>query len=54
MAKLSAWIITIIGVILTLPLLGIAVPGSNWLVPLLVLALGVTKLLRSYKLVKKI
>lgn len=52
MAKMSAWIITVIGAILVLAKLGIDLTMNGWLIPLLVLALGVTKLLRSYKLMK--
>lgn len=54
MSKISAWLITFIGVLLALPLLGVAVSATtnSWLIALAVLAIGVTKLLRSYKLAK--
>ena len=53
MAKLSAWIITIIGVLLVLPLLGLTVVPANikdWLIALGVLVWGIAKLKRNYKL----
>ena len=49
MAKLSAWLITVIGVLLVLAALNITVPYNNWLIALLVLALGISKLIRNYK-----
>lgn len=54
MAKLSAWIITIVGVIMVLGLIpGIGFDWTNmmvqWVLALLVLVLGVTKLARNYK-----
>ncbi len=49
MAKLSGWLITIIGIILVLPFLGVmSLEAYGWLVPVLVLILGVTKLARNY------
>ena len=48
--KSSAWIVTFIGVLLVLPLLGIAVtPLGRWLFALAVLVLGITKLMKEYK-----
>jgi len=50
MAKLTAWLVTLIGVLL---LVGLMVPmiasWNTWLVPLLVLIIGVAKLMRNYK-----
>jgi len=50
MAKLTAWIVTIIGVLLVLPLVGVAAlqPFNDWLIALGVLAIGVGKLIRNY------
>lgn len=51
MAKLTAWLVTLIGVLLILPALGVALPAwiGTWIVPLAVLAIGVSKLIRNYK-----
>ena len=51
MAKLTAILVTIIGILLVLPLLGItALAGYNdWVIALAVLIIGVGKLLRNYK-----
>ena len=52
MAKLTAWIFTIIGLMLVLQLL---IPTTfsgawfNWIVALLVLVMGIAKLMRNYK-----
>jgi hypothetical protein len=50
MAKLTAWIVTIIGVLLLLPLLNVTQLDtySPWLIALGVLAIGITKLMRNY------
>lgn len=50
MAKLTAWLVTIIGVLLVLPLIGVSQLDalSKWLVPLGVLAIGIGKLVRNY------
>ena len=50
MAKLTAWLVTIIGVLLVLPLLGvIALEGvADWLIPIAVLVVGLGKLSRNY------
>lgn len=51
MAKLTAWIVTIIGVLLVLPLIGVnqlAGQVTNWLIALGVLVIGVGKLMRNY------
>lgn len=51
MAKLSAWLITIIGILLVLPLINVDIGAqlNAWLMALLVLVLGVSKLVRNYK-----
>ena len=52
MAKLTAWLVTIIGLLLVLQLLMPATfTGAwfNWLVALGVLAIGIGKLMRNYK-----
>ena len=51
MAKISAWLFTLVGVLYLLPLLGIGVVSANlsaWLVALAFLVVGVTKLSRNY------
>ena len=55
MAKLTAWLVTLIGVLLVLPLIGVALPANfnNWVIALAVLVIGVAKLIRNYKLMKK-
>jgi len=58
MAKLTAWLVTLIGVLLVLPLLGVTALGdmstgiTAWLVPIAVLVVGIGKLVRNYKLMK--
>ena len=52
MAKLTAWLVTLIGVLLVLPLIGVTALGgnlSNWLIALSVLVIGISKLMRNYK-----
>jgi general stress protein CsbA len=51
MAKLTAWLVTLIGVLLVLPLIGVSQLDtiSEWIVPLAVLAIGIGKLVRNYK-----
>ena len=49
MAKLSAWLITIIGVLMAASAAGVVIPYNAWLMALLVLVLGVSKLMRNYK-----
>jgi len=50
MAKLTAWLVTLIGILLMLPLIGVSQLNaiSAWIVPLAVLVIGVSKLLRNY------
>ncbi len=51
MAKLTAWLMTLIGVLFTLPLLGVILPSGigDWLIAASFLVIGVSKLLRNYK-----
>jgi uncharacterized membrane protein len=55
MAKLTAWLVTIIGILLLLPLVGIAINAtlSAWLIALAVLVIGVSKLNRNYSKKRK-
>ena len=50
MAKLTAWIVTIIGVLLILPLINITALAAynDWLIAIGVLVIGVAKLVRNY------
>jgi len=50
MAKLTAWLVTLIGVLLILANL-VALPAwiMTWIVPLAVLVIGIGKLVRNYK-----
>lgn len=51
MAKLTAWLVTLVGVLLTLPLIGVSqlAAYNNWLIALSVLVIGIAKLMRNYK-----
>ena len=51
MAKLSAWLVTLIGVLYLLPLLGVDIGAdlSMWLIALSFVVMGVGKLMRNYK-----
>lgn len=55
MAKLTAWLVTIIGVLMLLPLVGITINTtlSAWLITLAVLVIGVAKLNRNYSKKRK-
>ncbi|MCU0642023.1 MAG: hypothetical protein MUF61_00375 [archaeon] len=57
MAKLTAWLVTLIGVLLVLALLPSLAdtlePLNAWLVPVLVLVIGVGKLTRNYSAKKR-
>ena len=55
MAKLTAWLVTIIGILLLLPLIGVDVLAdwNDWIIAIAVLAIGVGKLLRNYKKKKR-
>lgn len=50
MAKITAWLMTVIGVLLLLPLIGInaLVAYNDWLIAIAVLVIGITKLVRNY------
>jgi hypothetical protein len=54
MAKLTAWLVTVVGVLLILPLIGvdldtIIVAGfTQWIIALAVLIVGIGKLVRNY------
>jgi len=54
MAKLTAWLVTLLGVLLILPLIGITQLGTvtdgilAWLIAIVVLVVGISKLLRNY------
>jgi len=50
MAKLTAWLVTLIGILLVLPLLGVSALDTlaAWIVPLAVLVIGIGKLMRNY------
>lgn len=52
MAKLTAWLITILGVIMILGLLGLGFDWTTtwvqWVVALIVLVIGIGKLTRNY------
>ncbi|HLD97779.1 MAG TPA: hypothetical protein VI815_00465 [Candidatus Nanoarchaeia archaeon] len=58
MAKITAWLVTVLGILLLLPLIGVNQIGTatdgilGWLVALVVLVVGLTKLARNYKLMK--
>ncbi len=55
MAKLTAWLVTLIGVLLVLPLVGVTQIGTvtdgilAWVIALAVLVIGIGKLVRNYK-----
>lgn len=52
MAKLTAWLMTLLGVILVLGLLGLGFDWTNmyvqWLIAVIVLVIGISKLTRNY------
>ncbi len=56
MAKLTAWLVTLLGVLLVLQLLMPATFSGawfNWTIAVVVLVIGLTKLLRNYGMMKK-
>lgn len=55
MAKLTAWLVTLVGILLVLPLLGVAglEKISPWIIALGVLVIGISKLMRNYQKRKK-
>ena len=50
MAKLSAWLVTLIGILWLLPLLGLDIGAdlTTWLIGLAFLVMGIGKLMRNY------
>ena len=50
MAKLTAWLVTLVGILLILPKLGVAQLDTlaAWIIPLSVLVIGIGKLMRNY------
>jgi general stress protein CsbA len=50
MAKLTAWVVTILGILLILPLIGVDIGAStsDWLIAVGVLVIGIGKLVRNY------
>lgn len=49
--KITAWLLTLVGVVWLLPSVGVNVISatiSNWIIGLSFLAIGVTKLMRAY------
>ncbi len=50
MAKLTAWLVTLIGILLVLPLIGVSALASinDWVIALAVLIIGIAKLVRNY------
>ena len=50
MAKLTAWVVTIIGLLLVLRAAGVSLGAllDTWLIPVGVLVVGVGKLVRNY------
>ena len=55
MAKITAWVVTIIGVLLLLPLMGLDIGEllNSWLIVIGVLVIGISKLIRNYSYKKK-
>jgi len=51
MAKMTAWLVTLVGVLLVLPLIGVTQLDAitAWLIPLSVLVIGIGKLMRNYQ-----
>lgn len=51
MAKTTAWLVTLIGVLMVLPLIKVTLDATinAWIMALAVLVIGVTKLVRNYK-----
>ena len=49
MAKLTAWLTTLVGVLWLLPMLGVSTgTWGGWLIGLSFLVIGVSKLMRNY------
>jgi CRISPR/Cas system-associated endonuclease Cas3-HD len=51
MAKMTAWLVTLVGVILVLGALGVSLGATldKWLIPIAVLIVGIGKLMRNYQ-----
>ena len=49
MAKLTAWLVTLVGLLLVLALLFGLGLWVNWIIAIAVLAVGIGKLMRNYK-----
>jgi len=52
MAKTTAWLVTIIGLLLLLKVMGVLAvitDYNDWLIAIAVLVIGITKLMRNYK-----
>lgn len=52
MAKMTAWLVTLVGVLLVLDavdVLSLASMWGKWVLAIAVLVIGVTKLIRNYK-----
>jgi len=51
MAKLTAWLVTLIGVVWLLPLIGVNIGEllQQWIIGLAFLVIGIGKLIRNYK-----
>jgi hypothetical protein len=52
MAKLTAWLVTLVGALLVIQLF-VPIMYSDWIIALSVLAVGIGKLLRNYGMMKK-
>lgn len=50
MAKLTAWLVTLIGIVYLFPLVGISIEKmfSDWIIALSFLTIGLGKLMRNY------
>jgi len=50
MAKITAWLVTLLGILLVLPKIGVTQLDTlaAWLIPLSVLVIGIAKLMRNY------
>jgi hypothetical protein len=55
MAKITAWLVTLIGVLLVLPLINIVINATvnAWIIALAVLIIGIAKLMRNYSKKRK-
>ena len=55
MAKLTAWLVTLLGILLILPLLGVTQLGTvtdgilAWIIALDILVIGIGNLIRNYR-----